>query len=239
MLPREYRSLDSTRLVQTLKARRDKLPVVAADFYRLLVREIDIHATDESERVTIERRPDGDVEVTMIGAAAREPYFHRRFQPGETSEIRLYLHGGDDRVDVTGQGASAITLRIVGGAGKDEVIDSSRAGGIRFYTSDEGRVSGPAGVKVDRRRYTPPPKAFPNEAPLRDWGRRWQPVLWAGFGPDAGLFVGAGTYRMQFGFRHAPFASRVRLRGGVRHRGQHGAGGVAGTIPAVELQSPV
>ena len=33
-LPREYRSIDSTRLVRALKARRDKQPLVADRFYK-------------------------------------------------------------------------------------------------------------------------------------------------------------------------------------------------------------
>ena len=224
-LPREYRSIDSTRLVRALKARRDKLPQVADRFYRFLAREVDVHATDESDRVIIERHPDGDTEIALTGASAGEPYFRRRFDPSETSEIRLYLHGGDDRVEVRGQGSGAITLRIIGGSGSDEVINSSRAGGIRFYTSDGDRISG-RGVSVDRRRYTPPPKAAANEPLPRDWGRRWRPVLWGGFGPDVGLFFGTGLYRMQFGFRHQPYASRIRLRAGYATEASTGRAGL-------------
>ncbi len=225
-LPREYRSIDSTRLVRALKARRDKLPQVADRFYRFLAREVDVHATDESDRGTIERHLDGAVEIALAGGSAGEPYFHRRFDPSETSEIRLYLHGGDDRVGVRGQGSGAITLRIIGGSGSDEVFRSSQAGGIRFYTSDGDRTSGPAGVKVDRRSYTAPPKASINEPPPRDWGHQSRPVLWGGFGPDVGLFFGAGLYRMQFGFRHHPFASRIRVRAGYATEASTGRAGL-------------
>jgi hypothetical protein len=55
--------------------------------------------------------------------------YHRLFDTDETREVRLYLHGGDDKVLVSGDVEESLTLRIVGGKGDDELIDESHVRG--------------------------------------------------------------------------------------------------------------
>lgn len=212
-MPVEYQAIDGDRLRRALRARRDKLLEATDRFYRVVVGEVDLHATEAAELITIDRHTDGRlaVEITERRPGAT-PWLRRTFDASETSEIRLYLYGGDDRVVVRGDGRG-IGLRIIGG-GNDEVVDSSRAGGVRFYATGADRASGPTRVHVDRRVYAPPPKRFETELPARDWGHRWLPVLWAGGGPDIGVFAGVGGFVTRWGFRKLPFAYRVRVRGG-------------------------
>src|SRR5207247_9173673 len=91
------------------------------------------------------------------GGARGAPYYRRTFRPGETGEVRVYLQGGDDRTVVRGPGRR-VTVRVIGGGQRDELVDSSR-GGVRFY-----RDSG--GSRLD-----------PLRAPPRDWGARWNPLV--------------------------------------------------------------
>lgn len=212
-MPVEYQAIDGDRLRRALRARRDKLIEATDRFYRVLVGEVDLHATEAAEFVTIDRHTDGKlaIEITERRPGAT-PWLRRTFDASETSEIRLYLYGGDDQVVVRGDGRG-IGLRIIGG-GNDEVVDSSRAGGVRFYATGADRASGPTRVHVDRRVYTPPPKRFETELPPRDWGHRWLPVLWAGGGPDIGVFAGLGGFVTRWGFRKLPYAYRIRVRGG-------------------------
>ncbi len=214
-MPREYRRLDSLRLVRTLMERRDRLPQAARAFYRMLAREATLHGTDRADVATIDRQGDGSVDVTLASGAfaSGATRVRRRFDPDETSEIRLFLHGGDDRVVIRGD-EPRITLRIIAGSGSDIVNDSSGAGGVHFYTSDGDRVTGLQGVRVDRRSYQAPPRASRNHPPYRDWGNRWQALVLGSMSPDVGLFLGAGVYRKHFGFRHFPYASRIRVDGG-------------------------
>src|SRR5690606_23920614 len=116
-----------------------------------------------SERAEIERLSDGSVEVRLYGestaggaplavspsppagavragaTAGAMPYFQRRFMPGETREIRVYMQGGDDVVRVTGHAEESIRVRVLGGGGDDDLVDSSTVarGGwaTRFYTA--------------------------------------------------------------------------------------------------------
>src|SRR5439155_1142132 len=70
------------------------------------------------------------VRLSRPGAA---PYFRRTFDRRETEEVRLYLHGGDDRLAVRGSDGSGPVLRVIGGAGDDELADSSRGGRTWLY----------------------------------------------------------------------------------------------------------
>ncbi len=212
-MPVEYQAIDGDRMRRALRARRDKLLEATDRFYRVIVGEVDLHATEAAEFVTIDRHADGNVTVEITERRpGATPWLRRTFDASETSEIRLYLYGGNDRVVVRGDGRG-IGLRIIGG-GSDEVVDSSRAGGVRFYATGVDRTSGPTGVQVDRRVYTPPAKRFERELPPRDWGHRWMPVLWAGGGPDIGAFAGFGAFVTRWGFRKLPYTYRIRVRGG-------------------------
>ena len=218
-MPTEYQAIDGERMRRALRNRRDRLPQAANRFYRLLMREVDIEATDAAEIVTVDRRADGKVEVSIVERrAGASPYFHRTFRPGETGELRFHLYGGDDRVVVRGPG-KGIMLRVIGG-GTDELVDSSLAGRrsrrhqVRLYATAADRAMGPTPVRVDRRHYSPPPKRFDTELPPRDWGHRSLPMLWASFGPDVGVFLGGGVFFTQYGFRKLPYAYRLRLRAG-------------------------
>jgi hypothetical protein len=212
------------RMAHALKTRRDMLGEAAERFYRLLAREVAVHGTDAAELVTVERHGDGSAEVTVsptTEGVSDRPFFQRRFLPEETSELRFYMHGGDDRAVTRGVG-SGITLRFIGGSGSDVLVDSSGAGGVRFYTDDDDSVDGPNRVKVDRRTFVLPPKKQPNELPPRDWGQMYRGVPWGSFGPDVGFFIGGGGYRIRYGFRHLPYASRVQARAGYSTGGQTG-----------------
>jgi hypothetical protein len=141
-LPPEY-AASFPGLSGKLKFRRDHLREAADEYYLHLFRVADIHATDADDRATVTRTPDGYVEV-RIQSGNNPPWFARRFNPGETREIRLYLHGGDDTAVVSGSAGSSIPVRIIGGNGNNTMVDSSTVGGKRNPTKlyEVGSVSG-------------------------------------------------------------------------------------------------
>jgi hypothetical protein len=214
-LPPEERTLIGAWLERALRQRRDGLPEAARRFYLLLARQVDLHGTDGPDRATLDRAADGSVTVRLGPAASGDPTVTRRFLPGETSEVRLFLGPGDDAAVVRG-GGGGITLRILGDSGADQLVDSSTTGGTRFYDADpRPEVTTGHRTSIDRRSYTTPPNPNPRALPPRDWGSRWQPNTWASFGPDIGLFIGGGRTLTIYGFRKYPYASRHRFRAGV------------------------
>jgi len=211
-LPQEVQALDAARLAAALKQRRDHLPDIARRWRDTMLREAELHATDAAEAVAIAREPDGTVRVTIADLDhPSQPYVDRSFDPDLTRDLRIYVHGGADRVTVRGRGGSMI-VRVVGG-GETTVADSSTGGQLRLYATGSDRAVGPAHTKVDRGQDVGPPPQYPYRY-NRDWGKAWEATGWISYGPDVGLFVGPGAQVTDFGFRKYPFASRTRFRAG-------------------------
>lgn len=210
-LPAAYRGGSGARLAQALRRRRDRLPEAALRYYALLAGDVDVHTTDESDLAEIVRAPGG--RTTLRIASRGEPYFSRTFDPRETREIRLYLQGGNDRVIVRGAGGGP-QLRVIGGGGNDTLVDFAAGGVTRFY-DDRGTnqfVGSPSSIRT--KPYVAPPIDTIGLGRPRDWGARWVPLTWLSFGSDLGLFVGAGGVRTGYGFRHAPYRTRLLVRAG-------------------------
>jgi hypothetical protein len=236
-LPPEYAELDGERLRHDLRGRRDRLVEGARRFYEHLAGEVDVQASDAAEEVSITREPDGLMLLEIRAAGSTNqgsaPYFSRRFDPGETREVRLYLRGGDDRVEIKGS-EGRIRLRVIAGDGRKRVDD--RAGGGTFVYDEMGDTEvllGP-GTFVDRRSYAPPEpdSGFVDveDVPPRDWTHDIIPIPQFGYEKDVGAFLGAGVVYTRYGFRRHPWAQRHRLTAGgateaeeprVRYRGQY------------------
>jgi hypothetical protein len=218
-LPAEYRALRGEQLRRILRARRDSLPQAARLFYRHAAEEPEVHATDVDDRVVITRNADATVDVAFFrlhdGEPEAAPYFHRVYYPRETREVRVFMHGGNDRLRVHGPGRS-MTVRVIGGPGNDRFEDESR-GKTVFYDHEgsddfrEGRHT-----TVSTRPYTPPEVtrgAFRGSAGYRDWGRTTSLFrTYVGTRPRVGVVVGGGPFFQRYGFRKEPYARRTNLR---------------------------
>jgi hypothetical protein len=212
-LPPSYVPLDSARLADALKQRRDELPEAARRYYHHLAGEVEVHGTDRDEIAEVHRVDGRFTEVSLAvageGGAAGEPYFRRRFDHEETKEVRLLLHNGADRVRVSGEGDGGVRIRVLPGKGTDEISDSSRGGRVTMYTQEQADTVLPGRhVSVNRESYAP------SDTAPRDWGDRWLSLTWLAAGPDIGIFGGTGVQLTRYGFRRDPYAERYRLRGG-------------------------
>jgi len=214
--------VNGARLARTLEVRRDHLRDVADRFYRLLAEEVEVHATDDDEIVTIARVDDRFTDVLIrarkkSGAPRAQAAFQRRFDARETKEIRIYLHGGSDSVHVSGAPGRTL-VRVIAGGGRNTYVDATANSPTRrvvFYDVDTlSTVLGASRDLIDRRPYTPPHTRHGSMDPARDWGSRWRPYPWFGYSPDAGLFIGGGPIFERYAFRDTPYASKMTLRVG-------------------------
>jgi hypothetical protein len=231
-------------LSRVLKQRRDRLAQAADRFYELLAAQVDIHATDEADVVEVVRRDDSRIEAKVFSASAtgriagnRSLRFRRTFRRGETREIRLYLHGGNDTAVVRGAVQRSIHVRVVGGGGDDLLVDSSSVGrftATSFYDARGTNRFETRRTEVDRRPFREPPRtdvllggtlrsvsgSIPElpprdlEDPFKDWGTLLLPIPWLAYQPDVGIVLGMGVQRFAYGFRKVPHASRMELRAG-------------------------
>lgn len=212
-LPREWKTKPGVveKLRTNMRARRDRLPQVASDFYDWLATEVDLHGTDEAERAIVDRNSDGSVTVTIRGKNESEgatPFIRRTFVPEETKEVRVYLHGGDDIAVIRGASNHAITVRVIGGGDDDILADSVGGGKNRFY-DEKGKnkfVTKP-GTHVSEKNWDEPRQGngIRFDAPWRpDWGKSfgWGPSL--GHAQGGGVVLGFGPRYESNGFRRLP-----------------------------------
>ena len=214
-MPAPHVELAGADLERRLRARRDALREMAARLFALHNRVVEIHATQQPDRAEIVRRPDGRLSV-RIGRTAdgAGDYFHRLFEAGETSEVRIHLHGGDDRARVEGMG-SPVVVRVIGGRGDDHLIDAG-AGHTTFYDAHgENRIQEGPGTRVSLRDRRDAPDADPLLPELvRDWGTSsGLYVPSAELRAHVQLVVGLGPELTRYAFRHEPYAMKVYARG--------------------------
>ena len=218
-LPAAYLERVGEDLEASLRRRRDALPGLAMAFHAHLAGWTDLHGTDGADVARVRRLGRGRVEVTVASAERPDaPWLGRVLDTAQTREVRLYLHGGDDRVVVEGEDEAAPLVRVVGGGGDDVLEDRTEGRGVSLHDDGEDdRLAGGPHAAVDRRAWAEPfdPAGTTHRAPARDWGVRWVPLGRVEVGPDVGVLVGAGVRRTAYGFRRWPYASRFDAWGGI------------------------
>jgi hypothetical protein len=234
-LPPEWRANTTAdeRITTVLRARRAALPGVAMAFYRQLASEVDVHGTNDADRIVVvrhndgsvtvtvtdperrpavvarERRDDGRVVTTSAGSIAEQPFYERTFLSNETKEVRIYADSGDDVAVVRGAPSSSIIVRIIGGKGNDVLTDSAGGGETFFYDAEgSNRFAIARGTHVDQRSWKPPKpsEGFRLNDPWKpDWGHDFgfRPVVDYNTGP--GLILGVGPKYRDYGFRRLPY----------------------------------
>src|SRR5438045_2619324 len=220
-MPPEYTN-SSRAVAAKLKERRNALRGAADKYYGELWTVTDIHGTDADDQASVVRSADGVVDV-RIQSGDSAPYFSRRFISAETKEIRIYLHGGNDRATVEGTVQRSTPVRIIGGNGSNTFTDLSTVAGrrnpTRFY--DAGTVE-----NVKYARDTVDEKinldnAFNHYFNRRPWvhaygelipphvdrGSTIRPVLGLHSQRGLGIYPEIGAARYVYGFRKVPYSS--------------------------------
>jgi hypothetical protein len=219
-MPIEYQA-SAPKLEAVLKKRRDALGDAANQFYRLLAARAEVHGTDAPDRAVITRVNDDIVDVRLESEG--KLFFSRRFDGRETSDILVYLHGGNDSALVTGHVRRSITVRIIGGNGANILIDSSTVAGDEHATRlyDAGTVVGVSygpDTMFDRRPWE---RSYGTLTPPNaDDGTSYEPFVGLSFPRGMGITPRIGLARYAYGFDQRPYASMVRIEGEYASRFQ-------------------
>jgi hypothetical protein len=223
-MPAEY-AARSRDLIPILRVRRDSLHSAAMRYYGQLFSLADVHATDAADNATIMRNADGSVRVTLQ-SGDQPVWFDRTYNPADTREIRVHLHGGDDSALISGAVASSIRVRVIGGNGTNTLTDESAVGGRRFVTKlyDRGTVTdvkyAPDSV-LEEHSYVDALNSYYNRRPWvrafgtlippqKDYGSKFQPVFGLKTGHGLGLVPKIGIARYSYGFRKVPYANMIQ-----------------------------
>ncbi|HUQ47145.1 MAG TPA: hypothetical protein VM053_02750 [Gemmatimonadaceae bacterium] len=234
-LPSQY-ARTSSDLAVKMRSRRDLLRAAAAHYYGLLATVPDIHGTDTDDLARIVRNTDGSVDVAL-SSQKTGTYFSRRFLPGETREIRVYLHDGNDSAVVSGTTSSSIHTRVIGGNGTNSFVEHSRVGndGHPTHFLESGTVSGvsyaidSAFVKKDaanelNHRFNRRPwlKAYGTLIPpQRDYSVSFKPTAKLNSGRGLGWVPRIGFQRYTYGFQKVPYSTLLKADFGyaLKHKG--------------------
>ncbi|MEO8512417.1 MAG: BamA/TamA family outer membrane protein [Ignavibacteria bacterium] len=152
-LPPEVYNKAKEEITEKLRSRRDGLREASKDYYELINSVVDIYTTDKDDYVRVGINPvtgidyGKDKDFTMVTIFKRDENAdesmadvlrQKMFDNNITEEIRIYTQDGDDKVIIGGQSDNAPKIRIIGGDGKDEIVNSSDEK-ILFY--DDGKKS--------------------------------------------------------------------------------------------------
>ena len=103
---------------------------------------------------------------------------------------------------------------MVGGAGDDVLVDSTRTGGTRYYDDRGSNVTeGSRPISLNTKHYDEWVGSDTNRYPPREWGSWSRPIPWLEVSSDLGLFIGAG---LRADRRTASAGSRSRPRFALR-----------------------
>ena len=130
LLPKEVYPISGPEIASILKSRRNSLPEIAEAYYRILAKEVEITGSEKNELFDISRSVDGNTtvniyKITKEGEVKKDALYTRVFKHDQTNEIRLYGLQGEDKYRVSGNAASAIPIKLIGGSDKDQFIDES------------------------------------------------------------------------------------------------------------------
>ncbi len=222
-LPPEIYAKEGASLERALKTRRSGLAQASEDFYQLCAGFPDIRGTKKREFAEIDYQDDHSVRVTLSrlgGTAAtstRTPVYSRTFNDRETKDIRVYLLGGDDSVDVHGDGAVSTTVRVIENDGNNELVDRSRRGVLFYESGMNAGIQPGSGTTVThiQQEEVPEDDVQRFEPYFRDYGHRWKAAPWFEITPDYGLFIGGGPVLHDYGFMAHPEVFRMELRAGI------------------------
>ena len=226
-LPKNVYDISSEELIGKLKSRRDKIQEMARDYYKLVNKVAYVYGTNKKDYVLVKRMDDLRTSVDIFEYEDEtdvyhgRPYFSKVFENDITKEIRIYMLDNNDKAVIEGEVNSSPLIRVIGGGGKDILIDNSKVRGnflsitpipsaenkAKFY--DDGKktaiVKGAATSFDDA--YFPVPEDIEErlEPSQIYYGSRWLFVPDAGFNTDDAVKVGGEINYYGYGFRKIPY----------------------------------
>ncbi len=224
-LPKEHYQIAAKELIGKLKSRRNLLTEYSKKYYNLINKVVDIYGTDKNDIVEITRLNDSQTLVNLYDLKKKTKkkniLYHKIFDNSITDDIRIYLLSGDDKAIVKGNVDSSPLIRVIGGSGKDKLIDSSKVNGYflgllpipnserktEFYDSGKRtKVAYGSGTYFNNTKTPKPKDEFEKYEPaLRNRSANWLPSPILSFNTNDGLSLGAGAQVYSYNFRMDPY----------------------------------
>lgn len=217
LMPAEIFNISGKEIVAKLKKRRNDLEHYAVQYYKFISKEVDVRGTMRKEVFEVNRV---NSESTLVSVYKTDRsgnkgglIYKRTFLRSETKELRLYGLGSDDVFNIDGKVSKGIVVRVIGGKGKDSVVDASSVSGMGHKTKvydDKNNIID--GGKETRNFITN--DSLKNDFHVKGFKYDWLgPRVSPGYNPDDGVYLGGGiTYKKQ-SYGKAPFGSMQSVWG--------------------------
>ncbi|MDX1285769.1 MAG: BamA/TamA family outer membrane protein, partial [Draconibacterium sp.] len=187
--------------------RRENLEKMAREHYLLLAKKVSVVGTNEDEIFEVKRINDTETELTVTELSnkkhnRKEKLYNRVFRSDETEEIRLYGLKGDDVFQLDGEVDDGIKIRIIGGKGKDSVLNNSvvKKAGKQTLVYDLKKNTTLLADK-DTKNKLSENKDINKYDRLGFRYNLGSPGLFLGYNVDDGVFLGGGPVFNQYLFR--------------------------------------
>ncbi|RFZ85228.1 hypothetical protein DYU05_06410 [Mucilaginibacter terrenus] len=207
-LPSETYLLRHDELLKTLKYRRDHIPQIMDEYYRFIYRIVDLRLTNQDEKININRSGDGGLKVSVLKRQLTEKnnkIWKMDYHPSITTELRIYLQGGNDTVFVH-NGNSPIQIRIIGGDGK-KIYNHSGSNKINVYDIPQASYQ-----KSRLINFNGSTDSLNTKFVQTNLYNIWMPLATANINADDGFLLGLGfNYRKNDGFRKFPYTSSQQV----------------------------
>ena len=210
--PPEIQQFRAKEIIDKLQKRRQYLKSDVLEYYRFISKVVSIAGSNQKELFTINRNDDGTVHVTVnkidnAGNISSKVY-DRHFTPIITKELRLYGLEGDDKFVFNGT-RDDITIRIIGGPGKDEFNSGGNSRKTLVYDA-----SFEQNIFTGNTSYV---NKVSDDPTVNDYNRlSYRYNLFNGGGYityniDDGWYVGLEFMLLTHGFRKDPFKAQHHL----------------------------
>ena len=204
-LPPEIFSVAGKEMIDKLKSRREQLVRFATEYYTFIASEVEVTGSKKNEYFEVYTTSDGETVVAIYrinkaGYKEKSPWYQRTFNARETNEIRLFGIGGND-VYVVNDHSPEITIRIIGGPGKDSVLQK----GHTIYVYDDAE---------NIFQTTAAKKHISSDTSVHKWNYEWYNYNKKGFLPivfysrEDRIFAGLHYRYRTYKWRREPFASQ-------------------------------
>jgi hypothetical protein len=205
--PAEIQKYSATKIITTLKKRRQYFKDDMMSYYRFLAKTVSITGSNKQEEFTISKKENGTVSVlvnkTDSSGNISSKLYERTFDPAITREIRIYGLEGDDKFVIQG-GTSKIKIRLIGGPGHDEFINNSHGRKLLAYdVSFEQNIF--SGDKSIRKKISDDPQNN-NYTRIGFLYDKNSPGISLEYSVDGGFFIGPKFKIDRQGFRKEPYS---------------------------------
>ncbi|WPU91379.1 hypothetical protein SNE25_18840 [Mucilaginibacter sabulilitoris] len=212
-MPDSIYQLSGREIVNKMISRRNILAQQALEYYRFISREVEIPASDKTDKFSINNEAGGNLTVTVNkikkdGSIDKVTY-QRTFQPGVTKEVRLYGFAGEDVFSVSGNEPSPIKIRMVGGDGVDSFyVDNNLHNKRNLYVYDRSDQQNKLPLSSQAKNKTSTDTAVNSYNKTSYKFDRFEPIILANYSTDIGILLIGGFSYEKHGFRKEPYAFR-------------------------------